>query len=217
VLASSWLDRRCGRAGRRADPAATAFDERLGAALLIGSAVALVQPVLALAAATAVWGAPALRARRRARARQQKVVRELPLVVELLRLAVGAGSSVHHAVEAVAPRAPGLCGAALTRVLTRQAAGERLADAFDALGSLGEPARPLTAALVAAERYGTPLLPALDLAAVDARSARRRSAEESARRLPVRLLFPLVGCILPAFTLLTVAPVLAASLPHLAA
>ena len=34
-------------------------------------------------------------------------------------------------------------------------------------------------------------------------------AEEAARRVPVKLLFPLVLCVLPAFALLTVAPLLA--------
>jgi len=58
--------------------------------------------------------------------------------------------------------------------------------------------------LAGAERYGTPLLPALDRLALDARLDRRRRAEEAARRVPVKLLFPLVLCVLPAFGLLTV-------------
>ena len=44
---------------------------------------------------------------------------------------------------------------------------------------------------------------------------RRREAEERARRLPVQLLFPLVVCVLPAFGLLAVVPLLAGSLPAL--
>ena len=41
---------------------------------------------------------------------------------------------------------------------------------------------------------------------------RRRRAEVAARKLPVKLLFPLVLCILPAFALLTVVPVIVSSL-----
>jgi hypothetical protein len=44
---------------------------------------------------------------------------------------------------------------------------------------------------------------------------RRRRAEEDARRLPVQLLFPLVLCVLPAFGLLAVVPLLLASLQSL--
>jgi tight adherence protein C len=72
--------------------------------------------------------------------------------------------------------------------------------------------RALAAALVDAERYGTALGPTLDRLAVDARMARHRRAEEAARRVPVKLLFPLVTCILPAFGLLTVAPLIAGGL-----
>jgi len=43
----------------------------------------------------------------------------------------------------------------------------------------------------------------------------RRAAEAHARRIPVRLLFPLVFLVLPAFVLLTVVPGLAAGLGRL--
>ena len=42
--------------------------------------------------------------------------------------------------------------------------------------------------------------------AAEARLERRRAAEATARRVPVKLLFPLVLCTLPAFALLTVVP-----------
>ena len=42
--------------------------------------------------------------------------------------------------------------------------------------------------------------------AAEVRSDVRRRAEARARTVPVRLCFPLVACILPAFALLTVAP-----------
>ena len=74
---------------------------------------------------------------------------------------------------------------------------------------------PLVAALLASERYGAPLLDGLARLAAELRSDRRRRAEEAARRVPVKLLFPLVFCTLPAFALLTVAPLLAGALGSL--
>jgi len=71
---------------------------------------------------------------------------------------------------------------------------------------VGEVVRPLSSALAMAARYGTPVVPALERAAIEIRLAQRRALEERARRLPVQLLFPLVFCCLPAFALLTVAP-----------
>ena len=61
-------------------------------------------------------------------------------------------------------------------------------------------------------RYGVPLAPSLDRLGAELRLDRRRGAERDARRVPVRLLGPLVACVLPAFALLTVVPLLAASL-----
>ena len=79
----------------------------------------------------------------------------------------------------------------------------------------GEAVRPLVAALVASERYGAPLAAGLERLADEVRRDRRRKAEEAARRIPVKLLFPLVGCTLPAFALLTVAPLIAGAVRSL--
>nr|WP_283251117.1 type II secretion system F family protein [Rhabdothermincola salaria] len=130
-------------------------------------------------------------------------------------MAVGAGLSVHQAIEVVAPRAAAPLGPALDEVCRRVTLGIRLGDALDELADLGDEARPLVAALAGAARYGSPLGAALDRVAVDARLLRRRRAEERARKLPVQLLFPLVMCVLPAFGLLAVVPLLAGSLPAL--
>ena len=69
------------------------------------------------------------------------------------------------------------------------------------------PVRPLTDTLRTSARLGTPVAPALTRLAADVRADLRRRAEARARTVPVRLCFPLVGCILPAFALLTVVPV----------
>ena len=87
-----------------------------------------------------------------------------------------------------------------------------MAEAVEALDDLGDAAVPLVAALRGSARYGTPLRGPLEQVAADARTMRRRRAEEEARTLPVRLLLPLVLCILPAFGLLAVVPLLVASL-----
>jgi hypothetical protein len=63
-----------------------------------------------------------------------------------------------------------------------------------------------------AERDGAPIADLLARLADDARAVVRRRSEAHARRVPVRLLFPLVFLVLPAFGLLTVVPALAAGL-----
>jgi tight adherence protein C len=200
-------------AGRPDDPIA---DARIGAAVLLGAVGALVAgPVVALLVAAVVAIGPALRARAARRGAERVVRRALPDVVDLFRLAAGAGMSVHQAVAVVAERAPAPVGPVLRAAARRAGMGERLGDALDALDVLGDPVRPLRAALTSAARYGSPLGPTLERVGEDARMLRRREAEERARRLPVQLLFPLVTCVLPAFGLLAVVPLLAGSLPAL--
>ena len=72
--------------------------------------------------------------------------------------------------------------------------------------------RPVTDVLLASDRLGAPAGPALTRLAHDVRADLRRRAEARARTLPVKLLFPLVFLVLPAFGLLTVVPALLAAL-----
>ena len=100
--------------------------------------------------------------------------------------------------------------------LARAWRGASLADAIEGLRPvLGEEGRPLVAALVASVRHGAPVGPALEAAAVDLRTRARRRAEIRARKVPVRMLFPLVTCILPAFILLSVVPMVGGALQQL--
>jgi tight adherence protein C len=150
------------------------------------------------------------------RRRLDAEVREsLPDVIDLLRLATSAGLNLHLAVVTVADVVDGPFAVAMSEVRRQNDLGIRLADALDGLLTLGDAVRPLHLALVSAARDGAALAGPLERAADEARMVRRRRAEERARRLPVQLLFPLVMCILPAFVLLTVVPLLAGSLGSL--
>jgi pilus assembly protein TadC len=156
---------------------------------------------------------------RRARARRRRNVlirRGLPDVVDLLGVAVASGLTPRQAVERLGALAAPPFDVAFSDVNRRANAGERLADALSALiDQLGPIAHPIVAAITATDRYGLALGPALELLAHDARRERRRLADESARTLPVKLCFPLVCCILPAFGFLTVAPLVAGALTSL--
>lgn len=154
--------------------------------------------------------------RRQVRADAERIAAAVPDLVDLYAVAVAAGLNVRLATAAVATRAPPgpLRGALADAWAEVEAGGARLADALEQIPArLGsEAVRPLVAALVDAERYGSALGVTLERLAAEARRTRQRRAEEVARRLPVKLLFPLVTCILPAFGLLTVAPLIVGGL-----
>ena len=148
---------------------------------------------------------------RRRRRRRQRAAAVDPFVVadvvDLFALACGAGLTVASALRLVAAHTSGPLGRALGDALAEIDDGARLSDVLaDLPARVGEIVRPLSSALAMAARYGTPVVPALERAAIEIRLAQRRALEERARRLPVQLLFPLVFCCLPAFALLTVAP-----------
>jgi pilus assembly protein TadC len=147
--------------------------------------------------------------RRRAAARR----RELPELVDLVHVALRAGLNLPLTVAEVAARAPPSFADPLAAVASAISSGARAADALASLpADAGEVARPLVDALVSADRYGTPVLPLVERVSHDARLERARHAEVAARRVPVTMLFPLVACVLPAFALLTVVPLLAGTL-----
>lgn len=203
------LDRRRHRPPRPAPAAA----RRAGVITMATAVTGFFLPLLAPVVPVVGWAWPRLQVRRQERRRLARLEAGLPEAVDLLALAVGAGANVSQAVAAAARRGTGLIADELARVTQEVGRGGRVADALDQLPArAGEAVRPLAAALAACERYGAPLGPTLERLGHDVRRQRQRRAEEAARRVPVLLLFPLVLCVLPAFALLTVAPLVAGAL-----
>ncbi|MGE0877147.1 MAG: type II secretion system F family protein [Acidimicrobiia bacterium] len=169
---------------------------------------ALVPPVFAWR----VWSK-----RRRRQQQRSALVSALPDLVDLVAIGASAGYSLPQLVEAITPKVPAVFGDGFAAVRRDVERGVRYADALAERlpAACGDPIRPLVAALVHHDRYGTPLAAPLAVVAAEVRADRRRRAETAARRLPVKLLFPLVLCTLPAFALLTIVPLVLSSLGRL--
>ena len=151
-----------------------------------------------------------------ARARRRAAERALPDAMDLLVLSVRAGLTPQQAIRDLAASAPDEVRPAFALVAHRSDRGQAFADALAALPEiLGASALSLADALASSERYGLPVGPMLDQLSTEARAARRRLDEADARKLPVRLSFPLVVCTLPSFVLLAIAPAVIAALSSL--
>ncbi len=188
----------------------------IGWALVLSAIALVLAPPLALLPPSVVLLLSGRRRRSKARGRVDAVRRGLPEVVDLLVLGVGAGLTVRHALALSVEWMPPPFSTAFAEAIRRSAAGEAFSDSLEAtVVVLGASIRPLITVLVAAERDGAALVPALQRASDEARRRRRVEAEEAARRVPVMMLFPLVLCVLPAFALLTVVPVLLGTLADL--
>lgn len=193
-------------------------DEALvGAAALAAVAAAVsIGPAAGLLGLLATVGAVAARRRSRRRRRVMEVERNLPEVIDLLGLVVGAGRPTVSALSDISQRVAEPFRSELAAVVRRTTAGEPFVDSIRRLrDSLGPSVSSVVYAITAAETDGAPLVPALQRAGDEAHRRRRVRAEEAARRAPVLMLFPLVFCVLPAFCLLTVVPLLAGAVVDL--
>ena len=110
---------------------------------------------------------------------------------------------------------PPSIGDELRRVTAAVELGGSFPDALRHLASEMPALSAVTDVLIASARLGAPAGPALARLGEETRSALRRQAEARARTLPVKLLFPLVFLVLPAFGLLTVAPAVLSALSRL--
>ena len=104
--------------------------------------------------------------------------------------------------------------------------GNSVADLISAGAPLEEALLPLATAdpisgknlghtIVEAERDGLPILDTVMRLATDHRTQRRRQTDMRIQQLPTHLTIPLVLCVLPSFLLLSVAPLVLASLSQL--
>ena len=205
--------------GRRLSTgAAEPEDEALVGVLALATAAAAVAfgPAAGLLLLLAALGAVVARQRSSRRRRALQVDRCLPEVIDLLGLVVGAGRSTVSALSDISSRVAEPFRSELSAVVRRTAAGESFVESMRGLrDSLGPSVSSVVYAVTAAEIDGTPLRPALQRAADEAHRRRRVRAQEAARRVPVLMLFPLVFCVLPAFCLLTVVPLLVGTISDL--
>ncbi|HVL32612.1 MAG TPA: type II secretion system F family protein, partial [Actinomycetota bacterium] len=152
--------------------------------------------------------AEALR-RRKADGEIDAARRALPDVIDRLCTCVLAGMSVERALRIVGARTEGALGRAIVRGLAVLDVGAPRARAYALIAAESQlpEMRSLMSALARAERFGTSVTATLTAQAVELRDRARAAAEAEMRAAPVKMIFPLVLCFLPAFVLLTVAPI----------
>lgn len=164
--------------------------------------------VLALALPATGWVVPDSLLRARARRRQEEIRRELPDTLDQLTVCVEAGDGFEGALRRVARSGDGPLAHELRRALQEMQVG---ATRGQALRSLAERTdlpefRRFVTALVQAESYGIPVARILRAQASEMRVRRRQRSEEHALKIPVKLVFPLITCILPSLFIVILGP-----------
>jgi tight adherence protein C len=154
---------------------------------------------------------PGLWLSRRIEARKKQIRNGLPDALDLFIVCVESGSSLDQAIlkasEELALAYPALAEE-LKLIVTEVRAGKPRLEAFKnfAERTKVDDVRALVAMMVQTDRFGTSIAQALRTHAETSRTKRRQSAEERAAKLGVKLVFPLVFCLFPAFYVVTLGP-----------
>ena len=144
-------------------------------------------------------------------ARQRRLRRGLPDVLDLLVICIEAGLSLDQATARTAQELekaqPELCDE-LGVVVLEQRAGRARSDAWRNLAERTdeESLRNLVSMLVQAEQFGTSVARTLRVHSETLRTQRVQMIEELASKTSVKLVFPLVLFIFPALFLVTLGP-----------
>ena len=156
------------------------------------------------------WRYPLVKAQRRAKQRVAQIDREVPELVDLLVTTVEGGVGFAAGLQLASRSIEGPLGQELRLALREQSLGLSPEEALRNLSArVDSPAtRAFTQSLVQGESLGVSIGAILRDLAVDMRKRRRQAAEERAQKTPTKILFPLIGLILPALFIVTLGPVI---------
>jgi tight adherence protein C len=184
------------------------------AALTIVAAAGLRRGWLfALLGALVAFALPALWVGRARSRRRREITNGLPDALDLLLLCLEAGSGLDQAIlktsHELAISYPALAEE-FQMIGTETRAGKSRMEAFQnfAARTAVDEVRAFVAMLHQTDRFGTSLGQALRTHAAISRTRRRQRAEERAAKLGVKMIFPLVFCLFPAFYVAVLGPVI---------
>ena len=132
----------------------------------------------------------------------------VPDTLDLLTISVEAGLAFDSALSQVARNTTGPLAEEFFRVLQEMQIGLGRADAMRALGDRTDlpELRGFITSMVQADSFGIPIAHVLRVQAREMRVKRSQRAEELAQKVPVKILFPLSFCILPALFVVILGP-----------
>jgi tight adherence protein C len=145
---------------------------------------------------------------RRIKKRQHAVLMAVPDTLDLLTISVRAGLSFDGALAKVVEKVQGPLSEEFRRSLAEIRVGKVRREALrDIVGRTEVPALSnFIGAIVQAEQLGVPIAKVLQVQSEQLRIERRQRAEELAAKAPIKMLFPLVGCIFPSMFIVILGP-----------
>ena len=211
------LDRLLARAGR---PAAWPMKRLLAAKFLLTLLAAglgllfvagdpgALRTFLALFVAVVSYFVPDLLLYSRGMERQNGIALELPDTLDQMTIAVEAGLGFEAAMARAAHNGKGPLAQELVRTLQDMQVGRSRREAYLDLAerTTVPDLRRFVRSIIQADLYGISISGVLRTQAAEMRLKRRQKAEEKAMEIPVKVLFPLMFCILPVLFIVLLGP-----------
>ena len=177
----------------------------LGLMLLRQPAIAL---LLAVVGAAVGYIAPEFWLGRKIKARSLGMVLQLPDALDLLTISVEAGLGFDAALAKVVEKMEGPLVDEFRQALAEVRMGRVRRDALRDVANRADaqPVSNFVGAIIQAEQLGVPIAKVLQIQSNQLRIERRQRAEEAAAKAPVKMLFPMVGCIFPTIFIVILGP-----------
>jgi tight adherence protein C len=140
--------------------------------------------------------------------RSDKLQRALPDAIDLLTISVESGLGFDAACAQVARNTEGPLAEEFARMLQEMQIGRGRSDALRSLADRTNlpDLRSFVSAMVQADAFGIPVGQVLRVQSSEIRVKRRQWAEEMAQKVPVKILVPLIFCILPCLFIAVLGP-----------
>jgi tight adherence protein C len=151
---------------------------------------------------------PEMLLKSRGQERQQAIALELADTLDQMTIAVEAGLGFESAMARAGRNGKGPLAEELVRTLQDIGVGQPRRDAYLALAdrTAVPDLRRFIRAVVQADAYGVSIADVLRTQAQEMRLKRRQRAEEKAMQIPVKVIFPLILCILPTLFIVLLGP-----------
>ena len=140
--------------------------------------------------------------------RQDSIRKALPDTMDLLTISVEAGLGFDAALAQVTKNVPGPLSEEISRMLQEMQLGVSRVDAFRHLSDRTDvdELRGFVLAMIQADKFGISIANVLRAQAKELRMKRRQRAERKAMTSPLKLLFPMIFCVLPSLFVVVLGP-----------
>lgn len=145
---------------------------------------------------------------KRIKKRSMEMILQLPDALDLLTISVEAGLGFDAALAKVVEKMEGPLVDEFRQALAEVRMGRTRREALRDVANRAEaqPVSNFVGAIVQAEQLGVPIAKVLQIQSNQLRVERRQRAEEAAAKAPVKMLFPMVGCIFPTIFIVILGP-----------